>query len=408
MRRELLQQALAGLVAGGQQLRHDAEGTDLGRGGLADAGNLDAGERARIQPELGELLPDRTHRVGRGEHHPLVAAVDQALDRALHLRGAARRLDRDRRHLVRDGAVRPKPVAHHTGLLLGARHQDFPAVQRAGLPPGQLAALGHDVADGHHQVALQLTGVGGERGQRRVDGALLDRGTGSGHRDRGRRRPAVLDQSRRGLGEVAAGGVQHQRTGHRGQRSPVHVAADVHLGVHGAERDTGIGRNRAAAGDAGDDVERGTGLGDLLHLADHGVGGQRVTGDQPHHGAAGRGLVRQVLGHVRRVAHGGANLGAVGGLGDDVGGYVRVGHQQRGAGDHIPAPNGEQSRVTGTGAHESNPSGGLTCSGHQGTPHQLLPGPLSNAALASSNWAANSRPSRSAAVVSPVMEARTN
>jgi hypothetical protein len=37
-----------------------------------------------------------------------------------------------------DGAVRPQPLAHRTGLLLGAWHQDLPAVQCARLPPGQL------------------------------------------------------------------------------------------------------------------------------------------------------------------------------------------------------------------------------------------------------------------------------
>ena len=48
----------------------------------------------------------------RGEGDPLVPAGDQALDRALHLLRRARRLDRDRRHLLRHRAVVAQPLRH--------------------------------------------------------------------------------------------------------------------------------------------------------------------------------------------------------------------------------------------------------------------------------------------------------
>ena len=169
----------------------------------ADAGDLHAGERAGVQAELGELLPHRAHRVGRGEHHPLVAAVDQALDRALHLGGRARRLDGDGRHLLGAGAVHGQPLAHRAGLVLGPRHQHPPAVQRARLPPGQLGAQPDLGADGEHQRAVQLAGVGGQRGQRGLDGALRGGGAVGGDRDRRLRGHAVLGQPAGHLGQVA-------------------------------------------------------------------------------------------------------------------------------------------------------------------------------------------------------------
>ncbi len=49
-----------------------------------------------------------------------------------------------------------QPVAHLAGLVLGARHQHGPAVQRAALPPVQLRAVGHGLADGHHQRARRV------------------------------------------------------------------------------------------------------------------------------------------------------------------------------------------------------------------------------------------------------------
>ena len=141
----------------GHQLGVDPEGPHPVGGGLTDAGDLHAGERAGVQTELVELLPHRAHRVGGGEHHPLEAAVDQTLDRALHLRGAARRLDGDGRHLDRQCAVADQPFAHLAGLILGARHQHGPAVQGAALPPVQLRAVGDGLADGHHQRPGQWT-----------------------------------------------------------------------------------------------------------------------------------------------------------------------------------------------------------------------------------------------------------
>ena len=48
--------------------------------------------------------------------------------------------------------------AHLAGLVLGARHQHGPAVQRAALPPVQLRAVGDGLADGHHQRPGQRAG----------------------------------------------------------------------------------------------------------------------------------------------------------------------------------------------------------------------------------------------------------
>ena len=142
-----------GLLPGGHQLRLDAEGAHRVGGRLTDTGDLDAAEVPGVQPVLGELLPDRPDRVDRGEDHPGVPAVDQALDRPLHLGRGARRLDRDRRHLARDRAVRAQPGAHRAGLLLGPGHEHLPAVQRAVLPPAQLVPLADALADGEHHPA---------------------------------------------------------------------------------------------------------------------------------------------------------------------------------------------------------------------------------------------------------------
>src|SRR6201992_2855468 len=59
VRRPLLGQALNGLLALRDQGRGDAEVLQRGRGLATDGGHLDAGERARVQAVLLELLPDR-------------------------------------------------------------------------------------------------------------------------------------------------------------------------------------------------------------------------------------------------------------------------------------------------------------------------------------------------------------
>src|SRR5690606_2451003 len=141
VRREDLEQSFGGLLAGGQEFGLDAELAHLVGGGLADAGDLDAAERARVQAVLLELLPDRLDGVLRGEHDPRVAAVDQALDGPLHLGRGARGLDGYGRHLAGDRAVGAQTLGHDAGLLLGARDEDLPAVQRTRLPPGELVPL---------------------------------------------------------------------------------------------------------------------------------------------------------------------------------------------------------------------------------------------------------------------------
>ena len=93
------------LLAGRHQVGLDPPGGDRGRGGLADGGDLEARERARVEPVLVELLAHRLDRVDRRERDPLVATLDQTADRLVHLLRVARRLDRDRRHLLGHRAV---------------------------------------------------------------------------------------------------------------------------------------------------------------------------------------------------------------------------------------------------------------------------------------------------------------
>jgi uroporphyrinogen III methyltransferase/synthase len=75
-----------------------------GFGAVPDGGDLQTGERPRVQTVLVELLPHGPHRVGRCERDPLVAALDQSAHGLVHLLRIARRLHRDRGHLLRHGA----------------------------------------------------------------------------------------------------------------------------------------------------------------------------------------------------------------------------------------------------------------------------------------------------------------
>ena len=129
---------------------------------------------------------------------PGVPAVDQALDRPLHLRRGARRLDRDGRHLARDRPVRAQPRAHRAGLLLGPRDEHLPAVQRAVLPPAQLVALADAGADGEHHPAGEAERGGDEAVHGRRGGVLRLAGAVAGHRDRRWRRRRRRRAARRG------------------------------------------------------------------------------------------------------------------------------------------------------------------------------------------------------------------
>ena len=190
------------MLAGRHQVGLDSPVPQRRRGDAADRGHLEPGERAGVQPEVLELLPDRPHGVDRGEPDPLVAAGDQSLDRFLHLVRGARRLHRDRRHHLRDGAVLGQPGDHRAGLLLGPRHQHPPPEQRLGLEPRGDIALPRSRADDREHRRVQAGG-----GQRSGDLA-------EGARDRPlvHRRPVGGDGDRRP--GVAPGGQQARRGGH--------------------------------------------------------------------------------------------------------------------------------------------------------------------------------------------------
>ena len=98
------------------------------------------------------------------------------------------------------------------------------------------------------------------------------------------------------------------------------------------------------------------------------VGGQRVAADQPHDRPARGRLGDQAGGDVGRLADGGPDLGAVGHEGEHALGDVGVGDHQRGAGDRVAGPDGEQSGVAGAAAHEGDASGGGRCAVHRSTP----------------------------------------
>ena len=181
------QQPGGGLLARGHQVGAQAPVGDRLGGLVADRGDLEAGEGAGVEAVLLELLAHRLDRVDRGEGDPLVAALDEAADGLVHLLRVARRLDRDRRHLVGHGAVAAQAGGQRAGLLLGAGHQHPPAEQRLGLEPRQRLAQVDDVADDGDGRRRHPggAGVGGDVLERRGDGRLLGGGADAGHRDRG-------------------------------------------------------------------------------------------------------------------------------------------------------------------------------------------------------------------------------
>ena len=160
---------------------------DRRSGLVADRGDLEAREGPGVEAVLLELLADRLDGVDRGERDPLVAALDETADGLVHLLRVARRLDRDRRHLLGNGAVGAQPRRQRPGLLLGARHEHPPAEQRLGLEPRQGLAQVDDIADHGHRGRDDPGGarVGHDVGQRRRAGLLLRGGAQAGHRHRG-------------------------------------------------------------------------------------------------------------------------------------------------------------------------------------------------------------------------------
>lgn len=242
-------------------------------------------EKARAT-ELGELLPDRANGVGGGEHHPLEATVHQALDGPFHLSRAARRFDRDGRHLDRRGAVGDQPSLV-TGLLLGPG-QHRPAVQGAALHQVQLGTVGHRAADGDHHCTGHRAGrVGGaehvavgETAEGGLHRALRAGGARSGDDARGGLGQSVLDQRSAGLGQVRGGCGEDQRPGCGGQRRPVHFATHVGDGVGGTQRQARVTRHRDRGGQARHDLEHQMTAGDGVDLRGDRVDRQRVAGDQ--------------------------------------------------------------------------------------------------------------------------------
>ncbi len=222
------EQALTGLLAGGNEVRADTEGAQGVRSRLADRGHLDAGERPRVQAALLDLLLDGLDRVDRGEGHPLVASRHQAGDRAFHGCGRPRRLHRDRGHLQWTRAVRAQQIRQDRRLLLRPGHQHRPAEQRARLPPGQLVTGCDRGTDRHHhaggvrddgcRVGLDPVQGGGDR-------ALVGRGAVHRHRHGGVTGPAVFDQCRRHLADLVRDRGHHEGAGCLGERHPVDVRA---------------------------------------------------------------------------------------------------------------------------------------------------------------------------------------
>ena len=195
--RPVLEQPGGRLLARRHQVGAQAPGGDRLGGLLADRGDLEAGEGARVEAVLLELLAHRLHRVDRGEGDPLVAALDQAADGLVHLLRVARRLDRDRRHLLGHGAVAAQPGDSEPAcsLVRGTRTRqpnsglvsNHDSVSRS-----STTVADHDDGGRRHPRGAR---VGGDVGQRRGDRGLLGGGADAGHRDRrlrgrGRRRSA--------------------------------------------------------------------------------------------------------------------------------------------------------------------------------------------------------------------------
>ena len=112
-------------------------------------------------------------------------------------------------------------------------------------------------------------------------------------------------------------------------------------------------------------VERHARGGDGEGLGDDGVDGQRVARDQA--GDRSPAVASATSSRRRRPgADRGPDLGTVGDQRQHRLGYVGVGDDQRGGGQRVARPHGEQSGVAGAAAHEGDPPrrGGGRCSVH--------------------------------------------
>ncbi len=314
VRRPVLQESGRGLLAARHQVRLHTELHQRGRGLLADRGDLDAREGARVEPVLLELLADGLDGVDRGEGDPLVAARHQALDRALHLLRGARRLHGDRRHLVRHRAVGTQLVGERSGLFLRPRYEDPPAEQRLRLEPGQvLAARGGAVLADHAYDGAGTLGRGqhlalledlGDRAQGRRPGPLARRGAGDRHGQRGvGLAPGAHQLGCGGRGRLQRRGDDEDPVARPGlapaarRRGPrvdePHVRA-----LLVAQRDTGVRGHADGGRDTGHHLE-----GDpLVGAREHLVGGvaveSGVTGDGTHDPPAGACGLHDKIGRV--------------------------------------------------------------------------------------------------------------
>ena len=206
------QQTGGGLLLGGDQVRAEPPAQQRLGGLVADGGYLEPGERAGVQAVVVELLPHRPDGVDGGERDPLVAAFDQAADGLVHLLRVPRRLHRDGRHLLWDGAEPAQGTRQRGSLLLGARHQHPPAEQRPGLKPGESFAQVDDLTD-HDDRRRSHPGrasVCGDVRQGRDHGDLFGGRADPGHRDRSLGRATGVNERLGDVGDLAHRGQQDQ------------------------------------------------------------------------------------------------------------------------------------------------------------------------------------------------------
>ena len=336
---------------------------------LADGGDLQARERAGVEPVLLELLADGLHGVDARERHPLVAALDEAADGLVDLLRVARRLDRDGRHLLGDGAEGPQAGGQAGRLLLGARHEHAPAVQRLGLEPRQRLAHRDDLAD-DGDGRRRHAGVGRRPwrcrpASRRAWSARWWCPPGSSRpasRESGRPRRARRRPRRCGRRPRAAPGCRRRRArtsrSWRRRRAPPRT--------RGCERL--VSGTPAYAGTAETDEMPGTiskpmpAFAQASGLLGPGRVRERVAGDEPHdvraglgvpHHEAGAGGVRQRLAVLADAAVDDLDVRADEGC-DEVGVLGQLGDDDVGLREELGGPHGEQAGVAGTGAHEAD------------------------------------------------------
>ena len=292
---------------------------------LADRGDLDPGERPRVQAVLLELLPDRADRVDRGEGDPLVAAGDQALDRTVHLLRRAGRLDRDRGHLLGHGALLAQLLGHGappapwsaapapaSRTAAWSRTRTARAARRRRHRPRPRGLTRVDQADpGRLQVGRDPAQGGG-------DGPLGGGGAVPGNGERRGVRPARGDQHLAQVGRARLGAQDDQGAGAERDPAGVRGLDDPDLAALTAERDARVGRYRGSGRDPRHHLERHPGRRERTRLGGGAAVQQRVAVVEPDHQLAGlRGRDQVRLGHrTGPGARGG--LGARRGLGVSV------------------------------------------------------------------------------------------